>query len=124
MKKLNNTKKTRRIASALAALSILSAMAMPVTTISASAAEETVITETENDDFTLDETKEEPIISEITDSAAVNAGERGPVKPIQNDKLQKAIESAMKKLVSMGLGKIPVCGGALSGIFDGICGLF
>ena len=124
MKKLNNTKKTRRIASALAALSILSAMAMPVTTISASAAEETVITETENNDFTLDETKEETIISEITDSAAVNAGERGPVKPIQNDKLQKAIESAMKKLVSMGLGKIPVCGGALSGIFDGICGLF
>ena len=54
----------------------------------------------------------------------MNTGKRGPVKPIQNDKLQGAIESAMKKLASMGLGKIPVCGEVLSGIFDGICGLF
>ena len=44
MKKVTN-KKTKRIASALAALSLVSAMAMPVATISASAAEATAIVE-------------------------------------------------------------------------------
>ena len=43
--KNTNTKKTKRIASALAALSLVSAMAMPVATISASAAEATAIVE-------------------------------------------------------------------------------
>ena len=44
MKKVTN-KKTKRIASALAALSLVSAMAMPVATISASAAEATAFVE-------------------------------------------------------------------------------
>ena len=117
---MKNMNRKRRIAAALASLSLVSALTMPVATITASADEIPEITE----EIEVDETQEEIQIPEIKESEAVNTGERGPVKPIQNDKLQKAIESAMKKLVSMGLGKIPVCGGALSGIFDGICGLF
>ena len=45
MKKLNNTKKTRRIAIALASLSMISAMAMPAASIKASAAEVSAIVE-------------------------------------------------------------------------------
>lgn len=117
---MKNMNRKRRIAAALASLSLVSALTMPVATITASADEIPEITE----EIEVDETQEEIQIPEIKESEAVNTGERGPVKPIQNDKLQKAIESAMKKIVGMGLSKIPVCGGALSGIFNGICGLF
>ena len=123
---MKNLNKKRRIAAALASLSLMSAMAMPVATITASADELPEITEEINIDETQgDETQaEETKIPEIKESTAVNTGERGPVTPIQNDKLEKAIESAMKKIVGAGLSKIPVCGEALSGIFNGICGLF
>ena len=117
---MKNLNKKRRIAAALASLSLMSALTMPVATITASADEIPEITE----EIKVDETQEETQIPEIKESTAINTGERGPVTPIQNDKLEKAIESAMKKIVGAGLGKIPVCGEALSGIFNGICGLF
>ena len=96
---MKNMNRKRRIAAALASLSLVSALTMPVATITASADEIPEITE----EIKVDETQEETQIPEIKESEAVNTGERGPVKPIQNDKLQKAIESAMNKLVSMGL---------------------
>ena len=131
---MKNLNKKRRIAAALASLSLMSALTMPVATITASADEtpETTVEinvdeETDVDEEEADEEKvsiDEIQVSEELESSAVNTGVRGPVKPIQSDKLGKALLSASKKLVSMGLGKIPVCGGALSGIFNGVCGLF
>ena len=117
---MKNMNRKRRIAAALASLSLVSALTMPVATITASADEIPEITE----EIEVDETQKEIQIPEIKESTAINTGERGPVTHIQNDKLEKAIQSAMKKIVGMGLSKIPVCGEALSGIFNGICGLF
>ena len=117
---MKNMNRKRRIAAALASLSLVSALTMPVATITASADEIPEITE----EIEVDETQKEIQIPEIKESTAINTGERGPVTHIQNDKLEKAIESAMKKIVGMGLSKIPVCGEALLGIFNGICGLF
>ena len=151
MKKVTN-KKTRRIAIALASLSMLSALAMPAATISASAAETaaiveklpevssetTVIANTDENIAvleavtTLADEIEEAVETETTAAADIkeviieNTEYKSEVREkvrVQNEKLLNMLKTVGKKAAKFGVSKIPTVGSALEKVLDGIFGI-
>lgn len=88
-------KTVRRKSRSLAALSLVSAVSVPAASISAYADETAVVKEVNE----IPETKEnDGDVPAIIESVATNSRTRGEITPIKNDKLEKALEAAAKKV--------------------------